>query len=111
MRALLGSRLVRILAGVAAASLIAVAVLHAPPFRARVLRYVTAKAAAAGFVVRAAAIDYNLFTLSAHISGLTVATQGAAATPFFAVKELRASLPWSVAAGRFGFDRVELVSP
>jgi outer membrane protein assembly factor BamA/autotransporter translocation and assembly factor TamB len=99
------------MAGAAAAALIAAAALHAPPIRERVRRYGIAKAAAAGYVVHVQAVDYNLFTLSAGLSGLTVATPGAAGTPFFAAKELRASLPWSVIAGRFGLDRIELVSP
>ena len=111
MRVVPRSRLVRIIVAAAAAALIAVAILHSPPFRERVLRYVAAQAAAAGYVVHADAIDYNLFTLSAHLSGLTVATSGAASTPFFAAKDVRASLPWSVAAGKIGLDRVELVSP
>jgi outer membrane protein assembly factor BamA/autotransporter translocation and assembly factor TamB len=111
MRALLRSRALRFLAGAAAAALIGAALLHAPPVRERVLRYAIAKAAAAGYVIHAEAIDYNLFTLSAHLSGLTVATAGSAAVPFFSAADVRVSLPRSVIAGRFGLDRVEIISP
>src|SRR5215467_12542848 len=111
MRASLRSRLVRVIAGAAAAALIALAILHSPPIRERALRYVAARAADAGYVVHADAIDYNLFTLSARLSGLSVATSSAVATPFFAAKEASASLSWAVAAGKIALDRVELMSP
>jgi len=99
------------MAGGAAAVLIAAAIVHSPPFRQRVLRYVSAKVAATGYVVQAETIDYNLFTLSAHLSGVTIATPSAAATPFFAAKELRASVPWSIVTGRFSVNSLEIESP
>ena len=91
--------------------LIAGAILHSRPSRDRVLRLVTSKAADAGFILHADTLDYNLFTLSARLSGVTVARPGAADTPFLSVDELRASVPWGAITGRFGLDRVEIVSP
>src|SRR5580765_205987 len=110
VRRLLRSRRFRVLAGAISAVLIAAAILHSRLSRDRVLRLVTSKAAEAGFILHADALDYNLFTLSAHLSGVTVARPGAD-TPFLSVKELNASVPWRAITGRFGLDRVEIVSP
>jgi outer membrane protein assembly factor BamA/autotransporter translocation and assembly factor TamB len=111
VRRLLRSRRFRVLAGAISAVLIAAAILHSRLSRDRVLRLVTSTAADAGFILHADALDYNLFTLSAHLSGVTVARPGTADTPFLSVRELRASVPWRAITGRFGLDQVEIVSP
>jgi outer membrane protein assembly factor BamA/autotransporter translocation and assembly factor TamB len=112
MRTSLRSRRIRLLAGaLAAAAAVLAALVHAPPVRSRVLGMLVSRIAAAGLVVRADALDYNLFTLTIRLSGVSLATPGAAATPFLTAKEVRASLPWAVVAGRPAIDHLEIVSP
>src|SRR3954468_24425429 len=105
MRTFLRSRRVRLVAGaLAAAAALLAALVHAPPVRSRVLGIVASRIAATGLVVRADALDYNLFTLTVRLSGVSVATPGAAGTPFLTAKDVRASLPWTMIAGRTAID-------
>src|SRR5262249_8902162 len=70
-----------------------------------------ARLADAGVVVRADRLEYNLTALSVSLSGVTVAAAGTTETPFFAAKEVAATLPWAILSGRFTIDRIEVVSP
>ena len=105
MRTFLRSGRVRLIVGaLAAAAALLVALVHAPPVRSRVLAIVASRIAASGLVVRADALDYNLFTRTVRLSGVSVATPGAAGTPFLTAKDVRASLPWAVIAGRAAIE-------
>jgi outer membrane protein assembly factor BamA/autotransporter translocation and assembly factor TamB len=102
--------------GVAAAAIVAacailLALLHAPFVRARALTMLAGRLADAGVVARADELDYNLLTLSVRMTGVSVATPGAATTPFFTAKEIRASLPWAILAGRIAINSIDIVSP
>ena len=98
-------------AGGVALLLAAFAVLHAPPVRARVLVWVLARSRSAGVTVGAEHLDYNLFTLSARIRGLTVAVHGAAAQPFFSAEEVRLAGGRRALFGLVDFAYVEVVRP
>ena len=91
--------------------LAAFAVLHAPPVRARVLVWVLARSSSAGVTVGAEHLDYNLFTLSARVRGLTVAVNGAAAQPFFSAEEVRLAGGRRALFGLVDFAHVEVVRP
>src|SRR5262245_59912183 len=102
--------------GVAAAAIVAacaigIALLHVPFVRTRALAMLIARLADAGVVVRADRLEYNLTALSVSLSGVTVAAAGTTETPFFAAKEVAATLPWAILSGRFTIDRIEVVSP
>ena len=98
-------------AAIVAAGAIVLGLLHAPFVRTRALSMLARRLAQAGIVARADELDYNLLTLSVRMTGVSVATPGAAAAPFLTAKEIRATLPWAIVSGRFTIDRVEVVSP
>ena len=97
--------------GVVALALLAVVAIHSPPVRARVLRVLVSRLAESGYVVNAAGIDYNLATLTVHLSAVTLATSRAPSKPFFAAQEIDAVFPWGVLLGRVDVTRVEVVAP
>jgi hypothetical protein len=58
--------------------------LHLPPVRAAVLDWAVARAAdTAGVRLEAARLDYNLLTLTAGVTDLTVASVTSPGVPFF----------------------------
>jgi len=102
--------------GVAAVAIVAVcaillALLHAPFVRTRALTLLAGRLADAGVVAHADELDYNLLTLNVRMTGVSVATPGSPAAPFFTAQEIRASLPWAILSGRIAIDTVEIVSP
>jgi outer membrane protein assembly factor BamA/autotransporter translocation and assembly factor TamB len=94
-----------------AIALVAVAILHSPPVRNRLLATVIARLEQAGYVVGVDGIGYNLLTLTADLSGVSIATTTARSKPFFAANAIHASLPWRSLFGSFVFDRVDLTAP
>jgi outer membrane protein assembly factor BamA/autotransporter translocation and assembly factor TamB len=98
-------------AALIAVALVAVAILHSPPVRNRLLATVIARLEQAGYVVRVDGIGYNLLTLTADLSGVSIATTTAPSKPFFAANAIHASLPWRSFFGSFAFDRVDLTAP
>src|SRR5262249_21876129 len=102
--------------GVAAVAIVAIAVIglaivHARFVPTRALAMVRARIADTGYLVNAETLDYNLLTLTVRLTGISVATPTAAASPFFTAREIRAALPWAILSGRLTIDRIEMVSP
>src|SRR5436190_6810969 len=83
----------RIAAGAVAALLaLGYATLHLPPVRQLALRQVFGRLERSGIVARAGGLDYNLATLTFHLSSLTLATPSSLSEPFFTAKEVRVRL-------------------
>jgi outer membrane protein assembly factor BamA/autotransporter translocation and assembly factor TamB len=82
-------------------------VVHTPPFRALVLRYVSDTAADAGVRIEAERLDYNLFTRRAGFGGLRVSAVNDA-TPFFEAERIDISLPWRVLKGELAIDEIRI---
>ena len=80
-------------AAIATLVIVAIAALHSPPVRSRLLAIITARLDQNGVVARVDGLDYNLFTRTVHLSGVTLATPSAAATPFFSANDVRATFP------------------
>jgi hypothetical protein len=67
-----------------AALVLGFAALHLPSTQRLALRLALGRLEQSGIIARADRLDYNLSTLSFHLSGLTLATASATAEPFFA---------------------------
>jgi hypothetical protein len=70
--------------------------------RSRLLAIITARLVQNGVVARVDGLDYNLFTRTVHLSGVTLATPSAAATPFFSANDVRATFPLRTFFGHLG---------
>lgn len=101
-------RIAAISGAIIVVALLAVAAFHSRPARARVLAAAIAWLARTGYVARVGAVDYNLLTLTVHLSDVTLATSS---TPFFSAKEVHASFPSRILFGRIDIERVEIVAP
>jgi outer membrane protein assembly factor BamA/autotransporter translocation and assembly factor TamB len=104
-------RVLLIIAGVLTMAVLVVALLHSPPVRKRVLGLLTSRLAAAGYVLQADQIDYNLFTLTARLDGVKLAIPSAVQTPFLVANQITVSVPWSILTGRIALSSLEVVSP
>jgi autotransporter translocation and assembly factor TamB len=109
IRTILTARRIAAISGaIIVVALLAVATFHSRPVRARVLATAIAWLARTGYVARVGAIDYNLLTLTVHLSDVTLA---ASSTPFFSAKEVHASFPSRIVFGRIDITRMEIVAP
>jgi outer membrane protein assembly factor BamA/autotransporter translocation and assembly factor TamB len=97
--------------GVIAVALLAVAAVHSPRARARVLGVLNSQLAQSGYVAGVGGIDYNLATLTVRLSDVTLATSRTPSKPFFAAKQIDASFPWGVLFGRVDVTRLEVLAP
>jgi outer membrane protein assembly factor BamA/autotransporter translocation and assembly factor TamB len=98
-------------AAIATLVIVAIAALHSPPVRSRLLAIITARLVQNGVVARVDGLDYNLFTRTVHLSGVTLATPSAAATPFFSANDVRATFPLRTFFGHLEIQSLELESP
>ena len=98
-------------AAIAAIVLAAIAIVHSPPVRNRLLAIVTERLAQNGVVARIDGFSYNALTRTVHLSGVTLATPAAASTPFFSAKDIEAAFPAGALFGHLQLNRVELTAP
>jgi outer membrane protein assembly factor BamA/autotransporter translocation and assembly factor TamB len=99
------------LGSVAILGFISLAVLHAPPVRARMLAWIASRFEPSGIVIRADRLDYDLTRLDIRIRGLTLAAAAAPSEPFLRAAEAHAVLGWGVLRGRIEVDLLEIDSP
>ena len=85
---------------VAALLLLGYAALHLPPVRRLALRLAFGRLERSGIVARASGLDYNLATLSFHLSSLTLATPSTEAEPFFSARDVQVRLSSGILFGR-----------
>ncbi len=97
-----------VLGGAAILGFIALALLQAPPVRARILAWLASRLEPSGIVLRADDLAYDLSRLAIRIRGLTLATPAAPAEPFLTANEVRAVFGWSVLAGKIDVRVLEL---
>ena len=84
------------------------AVLHAPPIRARVFTWVIAQLESRyQLTLTADAFRYNIVTGTVTLDNVRLAAHGAA-QPFFTATRVRADVPLSAYAGRLILDDVEV---
>ena len=103
------------LAGLSALALVAflaAIVVHLPPARERVLRWLQATARRTiDLDLRADTLDYNLFTLSVSLDHVVLAAASSPDAPFLQADRVAADLQWSIVRGGRTLDRVELDRP
>ena len=87
------------LGGVAILGLVMLAVLHAPPVRARMLAWIAARLEPTGLVFHAERLDYSLARLEVRLHGLKLATSSTPAEPFLTADEVRAIFGWGALLG------------
>jgi len=103
----------RRLALVAAALVVAVGVVvlivHTPPVRRAVLRYVIAEVQRRYAIrIEASRLDYNLPALTLGLADVRIAAERTAATPFFQADYLHAQLARSAFTGIIAFDEISV---
>lgn len=109
----MGSRRRRVLAvgaaAVAALALLALAILHTPPARARVLTWATSQLLARfDLVLTAERLSYNLATRSVTLTDVTLAARHAPERPFLIATRINAGFPLAAYVGRFALDEVAI---
>ena len=87
--------------------LVALAVLHTPPVRARMLAWIASRLAAAGIVLQADQLDYSLARLDVRIRHLRLAASNRPSEPFLTAQEVRAVFGWRLLVGQIDVDRFE----
>jgi outer membrane protein assembly factor BamA/autotransporter translocation and assembly factor TamB len=100
-----------VLGGAAILGFVSLALLQAPPVRARILAWVASRLEPSGIVLRADDLQYDLSRLEIRIRGLTLATPTAPAEPFLSANEVHAVFGWGVLAGRIDVRVFELTHP
>src|SRR6267142_2100357 len=105
----------RRLALVAGAGLVAVGlfvlVVHTPPVRRAVLRYVVAEVQRRyGIRIEAARLDYNLPALTVGLSQVRIAAQRTPELPFFQADYVSAALATRALTGIVGFDEIAVTN-
>jgi outer membrane protein assembly complex protein YaeT len=83
---------------------------HTPPVRSTVLSWALARLPVLGVRADVERLDYNLFTLTAGLSGVTLFAEGSD-TPFFSTDAIRLDLPWSVVGGTVDIQSLEIARP
>lgn len=91
-------------AAVAATTLLVLAVLHLPPVRARILRFAIDQAAAAGVVLKADRLSYNLLAGTASLTNVSVAARGAESEPLFTAARVAIDVPLAAYMGSIIID-------
>src|SRR6266581_4630534 len=94
---------------VAVLGLVALAVLHTPPVRARMLGWIASRLEPAGLVFHADRLDYNLARLDVRLHNVTLATSRTSTAPFLRADDVHATFGWSTLAGRIDVARFEVV--
>src|SRR3954462_15312373 len=90
---------------------LAFAALHLPAVRRVALRLALGRLERTGIVARADNLDYNLATLSFHLSNLTLATPSSTSEPFFSAKDVRVRLTRGALVGRLALNDVIIDEP
>jgi outer membrane protein assembly factor BamA/autotransporter translocation and assembly factor TamB len=103
--------LVRLLVAAVIASLALVGVIHLAQVRAWVLGRTTRWLASHGVLLQASSLDYNLFTLSAHLSNVTVSTTRTPDQPFLKARQVEANLLWASLWGPVHLGTIRVVGP
>jgi len=96
---------------VALLALVGLAILHAPPVRARVLAMLISRLERTGIVAHADWIEYNLTTFDVRLHRVTLATTTALATPFLTADDVHAALGWGILRGRITVTLFEVTHP
>src|SRR5437773_2564412 len=104
-------RWLAVLGSVAILGLVALAVLHTPPVRARMLAWTALRLGPAGLVLHADQLDYNLARLDVRLHHVTLATSRTPAEPFFSANEVHATFGWRLLAGRIDVTLFEAAHP
>src|SRR5207245_7798684 len=99
------------IAVVALLALVGLAILHAPPVRARVLAMLISRLERTGIVAHADWIEYNLTTFDVRLHRVTLATTTALATPFLTADDVHAALGWGILRGRINVTLFEVTHP
>ena len=101
----------RVVAGGCLLTLVLLAgLVHTPLVRAEVLSAALARLPALGLRADVERLDYNLFTLTVSVEGVTLSAEGSD-TPFFSTDAIRLDLPWSSVRGTVGIQSLEIVRP
>src|SRR4051794_23897838 len=106
-----GTRWLIALGSVAGLGLVALAVLHTPSVRARMLVWLAARLEPAGIVLHADRLDYNLARLDVRLHNVTLATSRTSTAPFLRADDVHATFGWSTLAGRIDVALFEVVHP
>ena len=101
----------RVVAGGCLLTLVLLAgLVHTPLVRAEVLSAALARLPALRLRADVERLDYNLFTLTVSVEGVTLSAEGSD-TPFFSTDAIRLDLPWSSVRGTVGIQSLEIVRP
>ncbi len=111
MRRAIARWLVRLLAALVVVCLALIGVVHLAQVRTWVLDRTSAWLASRGVLLRAGSLDYNLFTLGAHLSDVTVSTTRTPDHPFLRAKRVDANLLWASLWGPVHLGTVRVVAP
>ncbi|MGE3511987.1 MAG: translocation/assembly module TamB domain-containing protein, partial [Vicinamibacterales bacterium] len=85
---------------------------HTPPARAAVLRTLVRQLGQMGVELRAARLQYNLFTLRATVDQVEAAATATPDDPFLAAERVTVDVPWrSVLRGSLALQSLEVFSP
>jgi hypothetical protein len=88
--------------------IVVVLVVHAAPVRSAVLRRAALFLAERYGVLRADSLNYNLFSASVLLSGVSMAATGTAEEPFLRASAIEARLPASVPFGAVAVDSLRI---
>ncbi len=108
----IGSRLRRLLVGVAGILVLAIVVAHTAPVRGLVLRRVAAVLRTSAAVeLRAASLSYNVFTLSAELRDVELAATHTPDEPFGSAAAIGVRFGSGIFRGQLDIRRLSLTSP
>lgn len=108
---LFGKRWLLVALGLAVVAVAIVAILHTPMAQRQVLGMAGQALDRVGIRMSADRLAFNLFSLEANLSGVTLASRDTPDQPFLTVDEAHVDLPWSLLWSELTFDLVELHRP